>query len=465
MPVDTVIKNGTLVTADSILETGIAIDGEKIVAVGDESTLPNSSQTIDASGYLVLPGIVDPHVHFDGTNPFIDDPLETYDTGSAAAALGGVTTIIDFAWQGAEKGADDPETGTLLDGIEYQKSTAGESLIDYGLHGTIIREDPDLFEELSEVIDEGVTSFKMFSVYDWGVSNGFMGRVFDHLSNLDAVAVLHTEDESVCEEQTKILKEQDRGDPTDYPDSRPDYAEAMAADDALRMAMEANCKYYGIHTSCQKAGEVIKRYRGEYGSELVRGETCTHYAALDDSVFSEIGTLAQLSPPIRSPSDVESMFEYLSEGTLDVVSTDHVAYTRDRKSVENWWDCPYGANSLQRSLPVFYDEAVNRRNYSPSFVVKVMSTQPAQIFGFSNKGTLEPGTDADLVFFDPSKRHTITSEDNASKSDYSIYDGRTIQGSVTHTMVRGEFVVRDEHVVGSPGHGKYVAREVPDWQN
>ncbi|RQG86649.1 allantoinase [Natrarchaeobius halalkaliphilus] len=463
MAVETVVTNGTLVSSTGTTDADVAISDGKIVAVGDESNLPRAAETIDADGCLVMPGIVDPHVHFDGPNPRFDGPAETYETGSKAAALGGVTTVIDFAWQGTHRG-DDEQPGTLRDGITFQKNTADESLIDYGLHATITREDPALFEELPTVVDGGVTSFKMFTAYDWGVSNGFMGRVFERLSDLGAVAILHTEDDSVCTEQATVLEQEQRGDPTDYPSSRPAYAEAMAADNALRMAVESDCKYYGLHTSCEKAAAVIERYRRKFGDGLVRGETCTHYTTLDRSLYSEIGTLAQLAPPLRSADDVESVFDHLVRGTLDVVSTDHVAYHRSAKRADDWWDSSYGVNSLQHSLPVFYDEAVKRRTCSPSFVVRTMSTQPARLFGLEGKGTLEPRTDADLVVFDPDSRDTISATDNASEADYSIYEGRTVGGEVIHTMVRGELVVRDGQLVGEPGHGEFVARTTPDWR-
>ncbi|RQG98649.1 dihydroorotase [Natrarchaeobius oligotrophus] len=464
MSVDTVVTNGTLVSSSGTVDGGVAIADGTIVAVGDESHLPAAAETVDAGGRLVMPGIVDPHVHFDGPNPLFDGPRETYEAGSEAAALGGVTTVIDFAWQGATRDGADGRRGTLRDGIAYQKRTADESLIDYGLHGTITREDPDLFAELPAIVDDGVTSFKLFTTYDWGVSNGFMGSVFDRLSELDAVAIVHTEDESVCAQRAAVLEEADRGDPTEYPASRPDYAEAMAADDALCLAVEAGCKYYGLHTSSEKAAAVIERYRREFGEELVRGETCTHYVTLDRSRYAEIGTLAQMAPPLRSSADVDALFESLSRDDLDVVSTDHVAYRRDEKEADDWWDSPYGVNGLQHSLPVFFDEAVHRRGHSPSSVVRAMAARPARLFGLEEKGTLEPGTDADLVVFDPAAQYAISAEDNASEADYSIYEGRSVRGTVVHTMVRGEFVVRDGRVVGDPGYGEFVARTRPDWQ-
>jgi len=205
----------------------------------------------------------------------------------------------------------------------------------------------------------------------------------------------------------------------------------------------------------------MDRYR-EDGSR-VRAETCTHYTTLDESIHAERGNLPKIAPPIRSPDDAEAMFEYLRRGVLSVVSTDHVAQRRESKADMPWWEGPFGANGIQVSLPVFHDEAINRRGLSYPFLVRVMCTNPAETFGLPDKGTLEPGTDADIVLFDPDETDTITAGDNASKADYSIYEGREVTGQVTTTLVRGEVVATDGEVVGEPGHGRYIERELPDW--
>jgi len=457
MGVDTVIAGGTLVTAAETFEAALAIDGGEIVGVGEERALPDATERIDASGHLVMPGIIDPHVH-------VDDhvSIDSYESATRAAALGGVTTLIDFAWQayaGDESAWDEP--APLLEGVEEKRANASEALVDFGLHGGVLREDDDLFEELADVIDAGVTSFKMYTAYDFGLSNGFIGRVFEHLSEHGAVGIVHSEDDSVCEARTEELRSAGRDDPEDYPKSRPDYAEAMAAEDVVRLASEAGAKYYGIHTTCRASADVLDNFH-EDGSQ-VRAETCVHYTTLDDSVYADQGNLPKIAPPIRSTDDVEAMFEHLRRSTLSVVSTDHVAAKRADKEDRPWWQGPFGANSVQRSLPVFHDEAVNRRGFSYPFLVRVMSANPARTFGLPKKGTLEPGTDADIVIFDPDATRTITADDNASRADYSIYEGRKVTGSVATTLVRGTVVADDGEVVTEPGHGKFVERDLPDW--
>lgn len=456
MSVDTVIENGRIVSGGRSFDGAIAIDDGTIVGIGERRTLPAAEDTIDAAENLVMPGVVDPHVHI-GDHVSID----TYETATKAAALGGVTTVIDFAWQAYESPDSSwDEEGTLLEGIERKRERASDALIDYGFHGGLLREGEDLFNELPAVIDAGVTSFKMYTAYDFGLSNGYIHRVLDALADLGAVGVGHTEDDSVCESVTADLREAGHG-PSVYPDSRPDYTEAMAADNVARMARELGAKYYGIHTSCRKSAEAIERHQRD--GSLIRGETCTHYTTLTGDLHEEMGNRPRIAPPLRTDDDREAMFDYLQRGVLSVVSTDHVAQRRQVKEDSEWWEGPFGANGLQVSLPVFHDEAVNERGLSYNFLTNVMSRNPARTFGLSEKGTLEPGTDADVVIFDPDATYTIRAEDNASKADYSIYEGRTVQGKVETTLVRGEVIADDGEVIGEPGYGEFIKRELPDW--
>jgi len=456
---DTVIRGGTVVTPTDTFEADVGIDGERIAGVGNVETMPEADTVIDAEGKLLLPGVVDPHVHIDDMFSF-----DSYESASRAAALGGTTTFVDFAWQ-AWVGDVSPwtESGTLLEGIERKRSKAEGPVVDFGLHAAITREDEAVFDEIADVVEQGIPTFKLFTAYEIGLGNGFMDRTFEELAGHDAVAVLHTEDGDVCDANAERFQEEGKGAPEWYPKSRPDYAEAMAAEDAVRMATEHGCRYYGIHTTCRKSADVLADFREKHGSEMVRAETCTHYTTLDDSIFEEMGHLPMLAPPIRKPDDNEAMFEHLDRGSLDVVSTDHCGYTRESKQVENWWDSKFGANALQTSLPVFHDEAVNRRGYSYPFLVRKMCTNPARIFGMSSKGTLDPGTDADVVVFDPDASYTISAEDNAGAADFSIYEGREVTGQVEKTFVRGELVADDGAVVGDPGHGQFVERDRPDW--
>lgn len=459
MTVDTVIRGGTLVTQNEMFDADIGIDQGKISTISEPGSL-DADVYIDANGELVMPGIVDPHVH-------IDDmfSIDTYRSASAAAALGGITTVIDFAWQAweGELGIWN-DTSTVLEGINRKREKASDSLIDYSLHGGITRTDPEFFEEIDAVIDQGVTSFKMFTAYELSLPNGFMNEVFQALADRDAVAALHTEDASVCEYITDKYKAEGKGDAKWYPSSRPDYAEAMAAEDAVRMATEAGCKYYGIHTTCRKSAKVLEEFQREYGRNLVRAETCTHYTTLNDSIYEELGNLPMIAPPIRTQEDVTAIIDHLEDGLLDVISTDHCAFTEESKQTANWWDSSFGTNTLQFSLPILHDVLVNEHGFSYPSLVSLTSSTPARLFGLNEKGTLQPGTDADIVLFDPKEKFEISAEDNASKADYSLYEGREVRGAVTKTIVRGELIADAGDIVGQDGYGEFVEREIPDWR-
>lgn len=459
MAVDVIIEGGSVVTADAVREADVAISEGRITAVGDSETFSQADRVIDATDRLVMPGVVDPHVHVD--DMFSGD---TYETATAAAALGGVTTIIDFGWQGWD-GEDSlyPPDSTLLDGIERKQAKADAALVDYALHGGITREDPDVLDELPAAIEAGVTSFKMYTTYEMGVSYGFMDQVLERLATLDGVAVVHTEDPTICDTRTKMLREAGCGDPTAYPDSRPDYAEAISAASVAQLAAAHRAKYYGFHTTSRKAVNELARIRAAAGPEVIRAETCTHYTALDESVYADLGNLAMISPPIRSLDDQDALFEHLRSGTLDVVSSDHCGYTRSEKETENWWDSAFGANGLQTELPVFHDVAVGGQGFSYPSLVRVKSTLPAKLFGMPQKGVIAPGADADIVIFDPDASYTITAKHNASVADFSLYEGREVTGAVESTLVRGEPVVEDGELVGEFGHGEFVSRETPDW--
>lgn len=458
MTVDLAVRDGTLVTAEGTVAADLLVDDGSIAGMVSHGTAIDAETTVDASGRLVLPGVVDPHVHFAGPNT-----IDSYETGSSAAALGGVTSVISFAWQ-AWDGPSSPwsEDGTLREAVERQHDRAESSLVDYSVHGTITRDDPAVLDEIADLVDDDIVSFKIFTTYDFGLRNGFIEQVFEEIEATDSVAVLHTEDDDVCSRRETVMRREGRGAPTDYPDSRPDHAEAMAADDAVRMATAVGNKYYGIHTSCRAVAEVLEAAQTD--KSQIRGETCVHYTTLDRSVHAEQGLLPMIAPPIRTPDDVEGMFEHLQRGTLDVVSTDHVAFTREDKKAEHWWESEYGANSVQRSLPVFHDEAVVKRDLSYPALVRLMCANPAEIFGLTEKGTLEPGTDADFVIFDPDATRTIDAADNASEADYSIYDGREVTGRVDRTYLRGACIAADGEVVGESGYGESISRTTPDWE-
>lgn len=464
MTADLKIVGGTLATANGVYDGGLAIQNEKITAIGNEDALPAAEQVLDLEGEIVLPGVVDPHVHIDGFNS-----IDSYRSGTSAAALGGVTSVINFAWQtwnGTRAGNQRKvweDSGSLCEAVDRQQQKATESgaLVDYGLHATVTAEDTDVFDEFSQMIDQGVTSFKFFTAYDIALSNGFIQQAFERLADLGAIALVHPEDPSVCTTLTEDQRRAGNGSPTDYPSARPDYAEALAVSNTTTLAQETGCRYYAVHISSSKAcSELVS---AQQDGALIRGETCTHYISLTDDEYERQGTVAMQSPPLRTEHDIQRLFTALDQGELSVVSTDHVASTKASKSVSNWWECSFGINGLEFSLPVVYTEAVEKRGYPLPFLVRKMSANPARTFGLPDKGRLRVGVDADLVIFDPDETYSIDGDAATSKADYSVYDGREVTGRVKQTYVRGELIADEGNIVADPGYGSFLDREVPNW--
>jgi dihydropyrimidinase len=318
-------------------------------------------------------------------------------------------------------------------------------------------------EAIPEAVERGVTSFKVFTVYDQGISHGFIDEVAQAVGAVDGVLAAHTEDGSVCDRRTNELIEAGRGAMSEQPASRPPRSESMEAAAVGRLACEAGCRYYGVHTTARGAVRALEALQNEFGPEQVRAETCIQYATLDESAMADLGELGITTPPLRPSDHREAVFDAVVDGGLDIVSTDHVGITAAEKAGEQWWDVQSGITGLSTSFPVFYDEAVVRRGYDPSLVVDVMSATPARLFGMPEKGSLAIGTDADIVVVDPDAETVVRGEDEAGRADYSVYEGRKLGLGVEQTFVRGTLVAESGTVVGEPGHGQFVGRSVPDW--
>ncbi|MEA5409461.1 allantoinase [Haloarculaceae archaeon H-GB2-1] len=336
MVVETVISGGTIATHEGTFEGSIAMDDGRIVAVGEAAALPEAETVVDATDRIVMPGVVDPHVHIDET----DVQVGTYESETRAAALGGVTTVIDFAWQDGLYVDDLDADATLGDCIDVKRERGERGIVDFSFHGTLSREDDASFAEMETALAKGVTSFKLFlAEYEGtGIGRGFVDRVFRRLAENGAVGVVHSEDPSTCERLTAEARAQGRDDPEVFPATRPDYTEALAVESVARLAAETGAKYYNVHTTCRDAADALARFQ-EDGS-TIRGETCPHFLVFDESVFAEQGNLPLITPPLRTLDDVESLFEALGDGVLNTIATDHCVYTRESKTSVPWWDSP-----------------------------------------------------------------------------------------------------------------------------
>jgi dihydropyrimidinase len=420
-----------------------------------------ASEVVDATGLLVLPGIVDVHTH---TRVATDAQPDRFFQDSVAAAFGGTTSFLSFNNPGT--GASEAASRSLTAGLrEWGAATEGDSAIDYGVSLAITGAHEDVGSDLPRVIAAGVPTCKAFMVFDFRLPDD---RLFDALRVMGAhggMLEVHCEDPALVDAAVSAALQ--RGDTSAryHATTRTTEAEAVATRRAMEMAREADAPVYVVHLSCAAALEEVRRARA--AGVRAFAETCPHYLTLDESRYDQPDEVdvacAIISPPLRAPTDRDALWTALADGALSVVATDHVP---DRRSVEkaaatkgvSFDKISNGAPGIETLLAVVYSEGVARGRITVERMVDVLSTTPARLFGFGSKGAIQPGRDADLVLFDPRARRTIRAHDLHHTSDYTPYEGLDVTGAVRSVFVRGRPVIRDGAFVGKRGLGRFVER-------
>lgn len=458
MAADLIIRGGTLVSATGRQTADVAVDGGRIVAVEPQLPVDADAREVDASGLLVLPGVVDVHTH---TRVASDEHPDRFFQDSVAAAFGGTTTFLAFN----NPGTGSEQTGSLpADAKAWRRQTSSDSAVDYGLNLVLQPAHADnLAAEIPAVVDLGVPTFKAFMVYDFGLSPAAIGLALRAAARSRGMLMVHGEDRAALEANIARLKAQGKTQPRFHADSRPPYVEAAGTRMAIDMARAADAPVCLVHLSSQAALAEVKAGRSVGASVFV--ETCPHFLVLDESRYDlPDADCARfiISPPLRSPADREALWTAVADGTLNLVSTDHVP---DRLADKRGWDVCFdlisnGASGIETLLALVYSEGVQRGRITVERMVDVLSTTPARLFGLPHKGAIEVGRDADIVLFDPQERRTITQAELHHTSDYTPYEGLATSGIVRSTIVRGEFVVRDGHFVGRRGYGQFQERSL-----
>jgi len=458
--IDLIVRGGTVVTATARRLADVAVAGGRIVAV--EPQLPESADAleVDASGILVLPGAVDVHTH---TRVATDAMPDRFFQDSVAAAFGGTTTFLAFN----NPGTGSQQTGVLPTDIAvWRRQTDSDSAVDCGLSLVLQPTHTDLAREIPAAVDLGVPTFKAFMVYDFALPAESMAAAFRATGRGRGMLMVHGEDRAALEANIARLHAEGKTALRYHPESRPPYVEADGTRMAIDMARAADAPVYLVHLSSQAAlAEVVA---GRAIGGRVFAETCPHFLVLDDSRYelpaAECAAFI-IAPPLRSPADRDALWDGLADGSLDIVSTDHVP---DRLADKHGWDESFdrvsnGAPGIETLLTLVYGEGVARGRISVERMVDLTSTTPARLFGLPTKGAIEPGKDADVVLFDPQERRTISAAELHHSSDFTPYEGLATSGLVRSTLVRGEFVVRDGHFVGRRGFGRFVERALgPD---
>jgi dihydropyrimidinase len=445
---DLVIKNGTLVTPGAVKQTDIAIDEQKIAAIG---TSLSGRQEIDAAGRIVFPGVIDAHTHMAlpvGGTRSSDD----FFTGTRAATCGGVTTIVDFT-----VGSRD----TAIPGdIEHHKQEARDAVIDYALHAEVIGWIPGSVDEFREAIALGVGTFKFYTAYaasGRASDNGTLYHAFRALAPLDVAAFVHCEDEAIIESMLAQMDDDERTGMMALARSRPPVCEGSAIEQVAYFAGETGVRSHIVHVSSGLGLAAVKRAKAR-GVRLT-AETCPQYLLLTRDVYErEDARLFSASPALREHADQEELWSGLRDGTLDLVATDHCPFTRAQKVWKgSFLDLPYGLPGVETLLPLLYSEGVAMGRLDLSDLPRLLSENPAKINGiYPKKGSLAVGSDADIVILDPMKEWTIRADDLHMSTDFSPYEGRKVRGRVAATIARGKVVYSGGVFCGEGGWGEFV---------
>ncbi len=452
----TLIRHGTVVTAASAAPRDVLIDGETIAAV-EPQIAESADRVVDARGKYVIPGGVDVHTHLDmplGETETSDD----FESGTIAAAFGGTTSIVDFAVQ--DRGRP------LAEAFEtWMKKAEGKAVLDYGLHMIVCDLPPERESELDALVGEGVTSFKLFMAYPGRLmlDDAAIRRVLKRTAANGGTVLMHAEDGAAIEANVRRALAEGHTGPKYHALTRPPATEADAAWRAIAMAADARVPVYIVHVSAAETVDAIAEARGR--GAAVWGETCPQYLFLSEECYDAPGFEAAkyvMSPPLRPRPAQERLWHGLAANDLQVVATDHCPFRmKDQKTlgVDDFTRIPGGAPGIETRMSLLYDGGVRSGRLTPSRWVEVTATNPARLFGlYPRKGAIAPGSDADVVVWNPQREITWSAATHHMRVDYNPYEGRLVKGAPDLVLSRGRPVIDGGKFVGRAGAGQFLKR-------
>lgn len=448
------LKNGTLVSGAGTEQKDILIEGEKIVKIAPHIE-EGDAEEINVEGKLLFPGFIDGHTHFDlevaGTVTADD-----FETGTRAAILGGTTLVIDFASQ--DKGGH-----TLKEGLEkWHKKADGKCSCDYSFHMSIVEWNEETEKEIQDMIEEGITSFKLYMTYPaMMVEDRDLYKILKKLNEYGCFAGVHCENAGVIDALIEEAKKEGRLGPENHPLVRPDTMEAEAVHRLLVIAKEAGAPVMVVHLTNKKAYEEIVKAR-ENG-QTVFAETCPQYLLLDDSAYSKPdfgGAVYVCAPPLRKKEDQNCLWKALAKGEIQTVATDQCSFTLEQKAMgkDDFTKIPGGLPGVQTRGTLLYTYGVREGKITVEQMCRLLSENPAKLYGvYPKKGALLEGSDGDIVVFDPEKESVISAKTHAYNTDNNPFEGFALHGEVDKVFLRGNLVVKDGAVVKEKT-GKYMKR-------
>ncbi|WP_276120590.1 dihydropyrimidinase [Pararhizobium qamdonense] len=451
----TVIKNGTIVTADLTYKADVKIDGGRIVEIGPDLT---GDETLDATGCYVMPGGIDPHTHLE--MPFMGTySSDDFESGTRAALSGGTTMVVDFAL---------PAPGqSLLEALTMWDNKTSRANCDFSFHMAITWWGEQVFNEMQTIVeDKGINSFKHFMAYKGAlmVDDDEMFHSFQRCAELGALPMVHAENgDIVAQMQAKLLADGNNG-PEAHAYSRPAAVEGEATNRAIIIADMAGSPLYVVHTSCEQAHEAIRRAR--QNGMRVYGEPLIQHLTLDESEYAnpdwDHAARRVMSPPFRNKQHQDSLWAGLSAGSLQVVATDHCAFTTAQKrfGAGDFTKIPNGTGGLEDRMPMLWTHGVATGRITMNEFVAVTSTNIAKILNiYPKKGAILVGADADLVVWDPKREKTISAATQQSAIDYNVFEGKQVTGLPRYTLTAGIVAIEESTVKTREGQGKFVKRE------
>lgn len=449
------IKNGTIITAASSFQADVYISGETISAIGYNLPL-QADETIDATGKLVFPGGIDPHVHLD--MPFMGTfSSDNYETGTLAALHGGTTMVIDFILQTQGK--------SLHHALEqWQGRSNGNAYGDYSFHMAVTDFNEDTQKEIVQMIEtEGITSFKTFMAYKGAlmIDDGQMIGLMKEVNKHGGMVTVHATNGDMIDALIAKNRKEGNLSPLYHYLSQPEVTESEASGRFCDMAEYTDVPAYIVHLTCEGALNAVRD--ASKRNQKVFVETCIQYLLLDASLYEKDfeGAKWVMSPPLRQKKDQETLWAGLNQGLVQVVGTDHCPFKWEQKLMgkDDFSKIPNGHPAIEHRMELLYSEGVAKGRISPTKYVEVTATNPAKIFGmYPKKGCIAIGSDADIVIFDPNKKHTLSVDTHHMNVDYSGYEGWEVTGKVETVILRGKTAIDKGVVKINKGYGEFVKR-------